>query len=143
MIRVDFLRVDMSNIERLPNAINIDDEIIKKEYIKEFVKDNNNYCFVGMVEDKVVCILYGYGMLRIDGKSMFYIHSVDVFNVYQGQGIGTELINFTINYIKDEQKYYKFFVLADVDNVRANNLYKKYATATNQILFSKEIIRNV
>lgn len=139
MIRVDFLRVDMSNIERLPNAINIDDEIIKKEYIKEFVKDKNNYCFVGMVEDKVVCILYGYGMLRIDGKSMFYIHSVDVFNVYQGQGIGTELINFTINYIKDEQKYYKFFVLADVDNVRANNLYNKYATATNQILFSKEI----
>lgn len=39
-------------------------------------------------------------MLRTDGKSMFYIHSVDVISEYQNKGIGTKLMEFTLEYIK-------------------------------------------
>ena len=36
---------------------------------------------------------------------MFYIHSVDVISEYQSKGIGTRLMEFTLDYIKKENEY--------------------------------------
>ena len=46
-----------------------------------------------------------------DGKSMFYIHSVDVLEKHQNNGIDTKLIEHVLNYIKKENRYYKFFYI--------------------------------
>ena len=138
MDNIIFMRVNKENNE-LIGDINIDGNTILKKELNEFINDKNNYCFVGIFENVVVAFLYGYGMLRPDGKSMFYIHSVDVISEYQNKGIGTKLMEYVLKYIKNEKKYYKFFVLADDDNIRACKKKKKYANKSIQVLFNSNI----
>ena len=134
---VEFIRLSKENINIISNVGRIDNEELSKQDIKNFIIDDDNYCFVGILENKIVAFLYGYGMLRPDGKSMFYIHSVDVFEDYQNNGIGTKLIDYVLNYVKNENKYYKFFVLAENNNIRACKVYQKFANKEEQILFSR------
>jgi len=139
----------MNNIkfERLTqNTLNfINDELIMDEdkysfyNIKKFIINEDNYIFVGIDNNKVIAMLYGYGLNRPDGKNMFYIHSVDVLKEYQGKKIGTKLMEYTLNYIKGEKRFYKFFVLTESDNIRACKLYQKYSNRKDQVLFSNEI----
>ena len=121
----------------VPSKIIIENKNLSRQDIEKFIIDDDNYCFVGILEDKIIAFLYGYGMLRPDGKSMFYIHSVDVFEDYQNNGIGTQLIDYVLNYEKNENKYYKFFVLSENDNIRACKVYQKFANKEEQILFSR------
>lgn len=136
---VKFFRINEENMNFIPNIVSIDDEYILKEDIEKFIIDKDNYCFIGMIENKVVTFLYGYGMLRPDGKSMFYIHSVDVILEYQNKGIGTKLMEYVLKYIRDEKRYYKFFVLTEDDNIKACKVYQKYADKEGQVLFSKSL----
>ena len=139
MEKIKYIRLNQNNMKIVPNKITIDDENLLKQDIEKFIVDNDNYCFVGILEDKIVAFLYGYGMLRPDGKSMFYIHSVDVLPDYQNNGIGTKLMEYVVNYIKDEGKYYKFFILTENDNIRACKIYQKFANKDEQVLFSNNL----
>ncbi len=136
---VKFFRINEENMNFIPNIISIDNEDILKEDIEKFIIDKDNYCFIGMSENKVVAFLYGYGMLRPNGKSMFYIHSVDVILEYQNKGIGTKLMEYVLKYIRDEKRYYKFFVLTEDENIKACKVYQKYANKEGQVLFSKSL----
>lgn len=55
------------------------------------------------------------------------------------KGIGTRLIEYVLKYIKEEKRYYKFFVLTEKDNIKACKLYQKYANRDEQVLFSNKI----
>ena len=136
---VKFIRLSKENINIISNVVRIDDEELSKHDIERFIIGDDNYCFTGIIEDKIVAFLYGYGMLRPDGKSMFYIHAVDVLPGYQNRGIGTKLMDYVLNYIKDEKRYYKFFVLTEDENIRACKVYQKYANKEGQVLFSKSL----
>lgn len=136
---VKFFRINEENMNFIPNIISIDNEDILKEDIEKFIIDKDNYCFIGMSENKVVAFLYGYGMLRPNGKSMFYIHSVDVILEYQNKGIGTKLMEYVLKYIRDEKRYYKFFVLTEDENIKACKVYQKYANKEGQVLFCKSL----
>ena len=130
--------IKFNRLERIGNLdISMTECSIKD--LKKFIKNKENYVFVGVKDEKIIAFLYGYGMLRPDGKSMFYIHSVDVISEYQSKGIGTRLMEFTLDYIKKENKYYKFFVLTEDDNIKACKLYQKYAARDEQVLFSNKI----
>lgn len=134
----------MENIkfERLEKIQNLDIAITESKIkdLEKFIENKDNYAFVGIIDNKIIAFLYGYGMLRPDGKRMFYIHSVDVINEEQSKGIGTKLMEFTLDYIKKENKYYKFFVLTEANNIKACKLYQKYATRDDQVLFSNKIM---
>lgn len=136
---VKFIRIKENSMNFIPDIIRIDDKDILKKDIERFVRNNDNYCFVGICENEIVAFLYGYGMLRPDGKSMFYIHSVDVIPEYQNKGIGTKLMEYVLKYIRDEKRYYKFFVLTEETNIRACKVYQKYADKEGQVLFSKNL----
>ena len=136
---VKFIRLSKENINIISNVVKIDNEELSKQDIERFIIDDENYCFIGIIENKTVAFLYGYGMLRPDGKSMFYIHSVDVLPDYQNNGIGTKLMEYVLNYIKDEKRYYKFFVLTEDENIRACKVYQKFADKEGQVLFSKSL----
>lgn len=127
MEEIKYIRLNQNNMNIVPIKIIIDNENLSRQDIEKFIIDDDNYCFVGIIDDKIVAFLYGYGMLRPDGKSMFYIHSVDVFEDYQNNGIGTKLIDYVLNYVKNENKYYKFFVLVENNNIRACKVYQKFA----------------
>ena len=120
----------MENIkfERLEKIQNLDIAITESKItdLEKFIENKDNYAFVGIIDNKIIAFLYGYGMLRPDGKQMFYIHLVDVIDEEQSKGIGTKLMEFTLDYIKKENKYYKFFVLTKIDNIKACILYQKY-----------------
>lgn len=136
---IKFERLTLDNIAFINDELIMDEDKYNIEDLKNFVSNNNNYIFIGRDSDKVVANLYGYGLNRPDGKYMFYIHSVDVLKEYQGKKIGTKLMEYTLNYIKSENKYYKFFVLTEDDNIRACKLYQKYALQKEQVLFSNEL----
>lgn len=133
----------MENIKfkRLEKIENLDICMTECEIkdLESFINNKKNYAFVGIKDNEIIAFLYGYGMLRPDGKSMFYIHSVDVITEYQSKGIGTRLMEFTLDYIKKENKYYKFFILTENDNIKACKLYQKYADRKEQVLFSYKI----
>ena len=137
MEEIKCIRLTQNNMNIVPSKIIINNKNLSRQDIEKFIIDDDNYCFVGILDDKIIAFLYGYGMLRPDGKSMFYIHSVDVLEDYQNNGIGTKLIDYVLNYVKNENKYYKFFVLAENDNIRACKIYQKFAKKEEQILFSK------
>ena len=137
MKKIKCIRLIQNNMNIVPSKIIINNKNLSRQDIEKFIIDDDNYCFVGIIDDKIVAFLYGYGMLRPDGKSMFYIHSVDVFEDYQDNGIGTKLIDYVLNYVKNENKYYKFFVLTENDNIRACKVYQKFANKEEQILFSR------
>lgn len=139
MEEIKCIRLTQNNMNIVPSKIIINNKNLSRQDIEEFIIDDNNYCFVGILDDKIVAFLYGYGMLRPDGKSMFYIHSVDVFEDYQNNGIGTKLIDYVLNYVKNENKYYKFFVLAENDNIIACKVYQKFANKEGQVLFSNNL----
>ena len=134
---VKCIRLSKENINIISNVGRIDNEEFSKQDIEKFIIDDDNYCFVGILENKIVAFLYGYGLLRPDGKFMLYIHSIDVLQDYQNNGIGTKLIDYVLNYVKNENKYYKFFVLTENDNIRACKVYQKFANKEEQILFSR------
>ena len=136
---VKFIRLSKENINIMSNVVKIDNEELSKQDIERFIIDDDNYCFIGIIENKTVAFLYGYGMLRPEGKSMFYIHSVDVLPDYQNNGIGTKLMEYVLNYIKDEKRYYKFFVLTEDENIRACKVYQRFADKEGQVLFSKSL----
>lgn len=136
---VKFIRINEDNINFIPGIIKIDDKDIQKKDIEKFIINCDNYCFAGICKNEIVAFLYGYGMLRPDGKSMFYIHSVDVIPEYQNKGIGTKLMEYVLKYIRYEKRYYKFFVLTEETNIRACKVYQKYADKEGQVLFSKNL----
>ncbi|MBP3597576.1 MAG: GNAT family N-acetyltransferase [Clostridia bacterium] len=139
MENIIFKRLDEDTLKTIKEPIILNEEIYNKKQLEKFINNKNNYAFVGIHEDEVIAFLYGYGMVRPDGKSMFYIHSVDVASNYQNNGIGTKLMEYVIAYIKEEQLYYKFFVLTEDDNIRACKVYQKYADKEQQVLFSKKL----
>ena len=132
MEEIKYKRLELSDAENIIIEYN-------KDSLEKFIENKENYLFVGIKDNEIIAFLYGYGMLRPDGKSMFYIHSVDVITEYQSKGIGTKLMEFTLEYIKKENKYYKFFVLTENDNIKACKLYQKYANRDEQVLFSNKI----
>lgn len=129
---IQYKRLELNDIEQIIIEYNKDD-------LKKFIENKENYFFTGIKDNEAIAFLYGYGMLRPDGRKMFYIHSVDVLPEYQSKGIGTKLMEYTLEYIKSEQKYYKYFVLTEENNIKACNLYQKYANRDEQVLFSKNI----
>lgn len=129
---IKYKRLELSDIENIIIEYN-------KDSLEKFIENKENYLFAGIKDNKAIAFLYGYGMLRPDGKRMFYIHSVDVLPEYQSKGIGTKIMEHTLEYIKAEEKYYKYFVLTESDNVKACKLYQKYANRDEQVLFSNNI----
>ena len=132
MEAIKYKRLELSDVENIIIEYNKDD-------LKKFIENKENYIFAGIKDNKAIAFLYGYGMLRPDGKRMFYIHSVDVLPEHQCKGIGTKLMEYTLEYIKSEKQYYKYFVLTESDNIKACKLYQKYANRDEQVLFSNNI----
>ena len=127
-----YKRLELNDIENLVIEYS-------KECLEKFIENKENYLFTGIKDNEAIAFLYGYGMLRPDGRKMFYIHSVDVLPEYQSKGIGTKLMEYTLEYIKSEKQYYKYFVLTEENNIKACKLYRKYAKRDEQVLFSNNI----
>ena len=78
----------------------------------------------------------------VGGTGLYFrllLENYDVPKVEPDYELRTKLMEYVLKYIKDEKKYYKFFVLTEDTNIRACKLYQKCANKEEQILFSKNL----
>ena len=106
--------------------------------LNKFIEDSNNYGFIAKENNKIVGFIYGYSLLKPNGKYMFYVHSVGVLPDYKGRGIGKALFKYMVEYLEKENKSYKYFLLTAEDNIIAQKVYRKHSTKEClQIYFEK------
>ena len=61
---IQFKRLELSDVENVIIEYN-------KDSLKKIIENKENYIFAGINDNKAITFLYGYGMLRPDGKRMF------------------------------------------------------------------------
>ena len=101
-----------------------DNMIFNKDILENFVDDKNAYGFIAKEENKIVGFAYAYTLLRPDGKTMFYLHSIGMLPDYQNNGYGSKLLEFIKNY-SIEIGCSEMFVITDKGNPRACHVYEK------------------
>ena len=111
-------------IDLMQNFFDDENTIYKKENLLKFINDKNAYGFVACYKDKIVGFAYGYKLLRPDGKVDFYLHAIDIMKDYQGNGYGTEFMNFIKQYIK-EMGCREMFLITNKSNISACKCYEK------------------
>ena len=67
-----------SDIDLLREIFEDDNMVYNKVDIKKFIDTPNSYAFVLKNEEKVIGFAYGYALVRLDGKTMFYLHSIGI-----------------------------------------------------------------
>lgn len=92
--------------------------------LREFLHDSAACGFLAKEGDTVVGFAYGYALLRPDGRTMFYLHSVDILPEYQGNGYGIGLMNYIKGYARDKG-FSEVFLIAEADNAVACHVYEK------------------
>ena len=101
--------LEKRDFELMKEIIEDDDMEFDLDNLNEFLEDKNNYGFIAKKENKIIGFIYGYSLLKPNGKYMFYVHSVGVLPNYQGKGIGKELFKYMVEYLENEKKSYKYF----------------------------------
>ena len=128
------------DIKDLQEIFEDDNMTYNKLNIKKFIDTPNAYAFVVREDEKVVGFAYGYGLVRLDGKVMFYLHSIGILEAYQNSGFGSSLMNFILSFAKDNN-FSEVFVITDKGNIPACKLYEKSGLNNdieNEIVYVKE-----
>lgn len=109
---------------------------VQSDKLDSFLSNPNNIAYIAVVEDKVVGLVWGYILERMDNESMLYIHSVDVREDYQNQKIGSKMIEAILKKAK-ELNLRNTFLITDKNNTVANRLYAKFTTEIepNKVLY--------
>lgn len=95
------------------------------EQIKVFLSEPQNIAFAAKLDDKIIGMIYGYSLTRMDGKSpQFLIYSVDIHEVYQGKGCGSRFVQYAVDWARDNG-FCESWVLTEKDNPRACRVYEK------------------
>ncbi|AXH51744.1 GNAT family N-acetyltransferase [Clostridium perfringens] len=80
--------------------------------------------FIAKENNKIIGFAYCYTLLRPDGKTMFYLHSIGMLPNYQDKGYGSKLLSFIKEYSK-EIGCSEMFLITDKGNPRACHVYEK------------------
>ena len=101
------------------------------EATTEFLKDQNNWIYVCILDERVISFVYGYVLPRLDGPGkMMYVHEVGVLESLQGKGLGNELMLALKDEVFDEN-INKIFLMAHKSNIPACKLYDRVGGETN------------
>lgn len=118
------------NIDLMRNFVDDENTKYEKENLIDFINDKNTYGFIARDENKIVGFAYGYTLLRPDGKQDFYLHAIDIMVDFQGNGYGTELMNYIKGYVK-EIGCRKMFLITNKSNISACKCYEKAGGVNN------------
>lgn len=135
---MEYKLLEKQDLQLMKDVLEDDDMEFNLDNLNVFLQDNNNYGFIAKENNKIVGFIYGYSLLKPNGKYMFYVHSVGVLPNYQGKGIGKELFKYMVEYLEKEKKSYKYFLLTSENNMIAQKLYRKHSTKEClQVYFEK------
>lgn len=111
-------------LDFMKNVLSEDNMIFDIGYLKSFIDNENSYAFIAKEGEKIIGFAYGYALLRPDGRTMFYVHSIGILSDYQDKGYGTGLLSFIKDYSKNIGCS-KMFIITDKGNSRACHVYEK------------------
>ena len=111
-------------LDLMEEVLKDDDMIFNKDYLKNFINEKNAYGFIAKEDNKIVGFAYAYTLVRPDGKTMLYLHSIGMLPNYQNNGFGTKLMEFIKKY-SIELGCSEMFVITDKGNPRACHVYEK------------------
>jgi ribosomal protein S18 acetylase RimI-like enzyme len=121
---MEYKLLEENEISLMGDVLKDDNMIFNEDFLRNFIKSENNYGFIAKEDNKVVGFAYAYALLRPDGRTMFYLHSIGMLPEYQNQGYGTELMKF-IKEFAINNGCSEMFVLTDRGNPRACHVYEK------------------
>ncbi len=116
--------LEKNDIGLMEDVLKDDNMIFNRSFLESFLNEKNAYGFVAKDENNVVGFAYAYTLLRPDGKTMFYLHSIGILPNYQNKGYGSKLLEFIKNY-SIEMGCSEMFVITDKGNPRACHVYEK------------------
>lgn len=107
------------------------EEIIKgfmsfnPDRIQLFLSENQNIALVAKLDKKIIGLIYGYSLTRMDGQMpQFFIYSVDIIPLFQDRGIGSRFVQYAVDWAR-ENGFSESFVLTDKGNPRVCRVYEK------------------
>ena len=119
---MEYRLFEKNDILLMEEVLKDDNMIFNKDFLENFINDKNAYGFIAKEENKVVGFAYAYTLLRPDGKTMFYLHSIGMLPNYQDKGYGSKLLSFIKEYSK-EIGCSEMFLITDKGNQRACHVY--------------------
>ena len=119
---MEYKVLEEQDLELMEDVLKDDNMIFNKDFLNSFINDNNAYGFIAKENNNIVA--YAYTLLRPDGKTMFYLHSIGMLPTYQNNGYGTKLMQFIKDY-SISLGCSEMFVLTDKGNPRACHVYEK------------------
>ena len=127
---MEYKVLEEKDIDLMRNFVDDENTKYEKENLIKFINDKNAYGFIARDENKIVGFAYGYTLLRPDGKQDFYLHAIDIMADFQGNGYGTELMNYIKGYVK-EIGCRKMFLITNKSNISACKCYEKAGGVNN------------
>ena len=124
VIIMEYKVLEEQDLELMEDVLKDDNMIFNKDFLNSFINDNNAYGFIAKENNNIVGFAYAYTLLRPDGKTMFYLHSIGMLPTYQNNGYGTKLMQFIKDY-SISLGCSEMFVLTDKGNPRACHVYEK------------------
>ncbi|HFI0662144.1 TPA: GNAT family N-acetyltransferase, partial [Streptococcus suis] len=84
--------------DKIVKVLSLDFDI---DNLKGFLNDTSSFGFIAKENNKIIGFAYCYTLLRPDGKTMFYLHSIGMLPNYQDKGYGSKLLSFIKEYSKE------------------------------------------
>ena len=113
----------------------------QEKALKKIIEDKNiGDIFVAVKENKVIAMVnILYTISTALGEKVAILEDMVVFKEFKNQKIGSNLIEFTLDYLK-KNSFKRVTLLTDSDNFNAHNFYKKHKfTKSNMIVFRKSL----
>ena len=97
---------------------------VSLEYLRKFLSNPANYLIVAEAGNKLAGFLLAHRLERLKQKSFkFFIYEIDVDKNFQRMGVGTALIEYAKNIVRQE-KMMNAFVFTSYSNEGAVEFYK-------------------
>lgn len=129
-IFLEYKILEENEIELLADFCDDENTKYNKIDVLNFINDENQLAFIAKKENKIIGFAYGYLQKRPDGKIMFYLYAIDIEKKYQGNGYGTNLMNFIKEYVKSIGCY-KMYLSTNKSNISACKCYEKIGCKIN------------
>ena len=113
----------------------------QEKALKKIIEDENiGDIFVAVKENKVIAMVnILYTISTALGEKVAILEDMVVFKEFKNQKIGSNLIEFTLDYLK-KNSFKRVTLLTDSDNFNAHNFYKKHEfTKSSMIVFRKSL----
>ena len=121
---MEYKLLEKKDLELMLDFIDDENTNYKTEELENFINNKSNLGFIAKYNNKIVGFSFGYILIHPNGEKIFYFDAIDIMKDYQDKGIGTELMNYTKNYVK-KIGCSEMFLVTNKSNISACKCYEK------------------